>query len=37
LIYTPTGVAITPVFGMTVIPSTYNQGYSTDSIEIKKN
>lgn len=37
LIYTPTGVAITPVFGITVSPSTYNQGYSTDSVEIKKN
>jgi hypothetical protein len=37
LIYTPTGVAVTPVFGLTVIPSSYNQGYATDSIEIKKN
>jgi hypothetical protein len=37
LVYTPTGVAITPAFGLTVIPSTYNQGYTTDAIEIKTN
>lgn len=37
LVYTPTGVTVTPAFGLTVIPSSYNQGYSTDSIEIKKN
>lgn len=37
LVYTPTGVAITPMFGLTVIPSGYNQGYSTDEIDIKRN
>jgi len=37
LVYTPTGVTITPTFGITVVPSGYNQGYTTDSIEIKKN
>jgi hypothetical protein len=37
LVYTPTGVTITPTFGITVVPSGYNQGYSTDSIEVKKN
>lgn len=37
LVYTPTGVTVTPTFGLTVIPSGYGQGYSTDKIEIKKN
>lgn len=37
LVYTPTSVTITPTFGITVVPSGYNQGYTTDSIEIKKN
>jgi hypothetical protein len=36
LIYTPTGVAITPVFGITVIPSSYNQGYATDEVKITR-
>jgi hypothetical protein len=36
LIYTPTGVAITSIFGLTVIPSGYNQGYTTDEIKIKR-
>ena len=37
LVYTPTGVTITPVNGITVMPSTYNQGYSIDSVEITRN
>jgi hypothetical protein len=36
LIYTPTGVTVTPVFGLTVIPSEYNQGYTIDEIQIKR-
>lgn len=37
LVYTPTGVTITPTSGLTVIPSTYNQGYTTDEIKISRN
>jgi hypothetical protein len=37
LVYTPTGVTITPTFGLTVIPSTYGQGYTTDEIKISRN
>jgi len=37
LVYTPTGVAITPVFGLTVIPSSYNQGYSIDEVRVARN
>lgn len=36
LVYTPTGVTITPTFGLTVIPSTYGQGYTTDEIKISR-
>lgn len=37
LVYTPTGVTITAQHGITIIPSSYNQGYAIDSVEIKKN
>ncbi len=37
LVYTPTGVTITAQHGITIIPSSYNQGYAVDSVEIKKN
>ena len=37
LVYTPTGVTITPTSGITIVPSTNSQQYSIDSIEIKKN
>jgi hypothetical protein len=36
LVYTPTGVTITPTFGITIIPSSYNQGYTVDEIQIKR-
>jgi hypothetical protein len=36
LVYTPTGVTITPTFGITIIPSSYNQGYAVDEIQIKR-
>lgn len=36
LIYTPTGAAVTTTFGISITPSTYNQGYSIDKIEIKR-
>jgi len=36
LVYTPTGVTITPAFGITVVPSSYNQGYTVDEIQIKR-
>lgn len=37
LVYTPTGVTVTPVFGLTIIPSTYGQSYTTDEIKITRN
>lgn len=37
LVYTPTGITITPTYGITIAPSTYNQGYSIDSVEITRN
>ena len=37
LVYTPTGVTITPTSGISIIPSSNSQQYSIDSIEIKKN
>jgi hypothetical protein len=37
LVYTPTGITITPTYGITVIPSSYSQGYSIDSVEITRN
>lgn len=36
IVYTPTGAAITPMYGITVQPSV-NQGYSVGSININKN
>lgn len=36
LVYTPTGVTITPTSGLTIIPSSYNQGYTVDEIQIKR-
>lgn len=36
LVYTPTGVTITPAFGLTVIPSSYNQGNTIDEIKISR-
>jgi hypothetical protein len=37
LVYTATGATINPKYGIVVTPSTYNQGYSIDSINIDKN
>lgn len=37
IVHTPTGVTVTTSFGITIDPSSYNQGYSIDSIEINKN
>jgi hypothetical protein len=36
LVYTPTGVTITPTFGITIVPSSYNQGYDVNEIQIKR-
>lgn len=35
LVYTPTGATITTSAGIMVSPSSYNQGYSIDAVEIK--
>jgi hypothetical protein len=35
LVYTPTGATITPTSGIMISPSSYNQGYSIDAVEIK--
>lgn len=37
LVYTPTGVNVTANFGIGIKPSTYNQGYSIDQVEIERN
>jgi hypothetical protein len=37
IIFTPTGVAITPKFGILLKPSSFNQGTSIDGIEITRN
>lgn len=37
IVHTPTGVTVVSTFGITIDPSSYNQGYSIDSIEITKN
>jgi hypothetical protein len=37
LVYTATGATITAQNGIMIIPSTYNQGSTIDSVEIKKN
>lgn len=37
IVYTPTGVSLTSEFGLTIKPSSYNQGYSVGSITIDKN
>lgn len=37
IVYTPSGVTITPQYGLAVKPSPYNQGYSIGSVDITKN
>jgi len=37
IIFTPTGVAISPKFGITLKPSAFNQGTAIDGIEITRN
>lgn len=37
IVHTPTGVTVVSTFGITIDPSSYNQGYSIDSVEITKN
>lgn len=37
IVHTPTGVTVTSTFGITIDPSSYNQGYSIDAVEITKN
>jgi hypothetical protein len=37
IIFTPTGVAVTPKFGIILKPSPFNQGTSIDGIEITRN
>jgi hypothetical protein len=37
IVHTPTGVTVASSYGITIDPSSYNQGYSIDGIEITKN
>jgi hypothetical protein len=37
IVHTPTGVTVVATYGITIDPSSYNQGYSIDGIEITKN
>jgi hypothetical protein len=37
IVYTATGAAIAPSYGITVIPSNYSQSYSIGDISIEKN
>lgn len=37
IVYTPTGVSVQPKFGITVQPSSANQGYTIDQVEISRN
>lgn len=37
IVHTPTGVSVMSTYGITIDPSSYNQGYSIDGIEITKN
>jgi hypothetical protein len=37
IVHTPTGVTVTSTYGITIDPSSYNQGYSVDGVEITKN
>jgi hypothetical protein len=37
IVYNATGAVIKPKFGITVVPSSYGQGYSVDEITITGN
>lgn len=37
IVHTPTGVTVVSTYGITIDPSSYNQGYSIDQVEIIKN
>ena len=37
IVHTPTGVTVVSSFGITIDPSSHNQGYSIDSVEITRN
>jgi hypothetical protein len=37
IVYTATGAAISPAYGITVVPSSYSQSYSVGEISIEKN
>lgn len=37
IVYTPTGITVHPSYGITIQPSTQDQGYSFDSFEIERN
>jgi hypothetical protein len=37
IVHTPTGVTVISTYGITIDPSSYNQGYSVDGVEITKN
>jgi hypothetical protein len=37
IVHTPTGVTVVSTFGITIDPSSHNQGFSIDQVEITKN
>jgi hypothetical protein len=37
IVYTPTGVTVQPKFGITIQPSSNNQGYKIDGVEFERN
>jgi hypothetical protein len=37
IVYTPTGVTVTPRHGITIQPSVYQQNYTIDGITIERN